>query len=499
MTSDEMNRSDSVACGSTAAADANADLVLKENLAQLRTQLTELEALPATIQGWLPRTKITVHGECRSPSRWGGGWRFEIATLKEEVLSAITVRIDGKDCRAIDTFLRRRCDARLHEYMSNGAAITVEGTVGLDPRTSKLHLQAGRLGPLMDPIGPLTVRQREHCEQLRRLGADATRLISDDIHGDHAKVKWPQTVRRVVVVSSAGSDGLADLRRQLREAEQRHGIEVTIAKGVTVEGPKAAASMVKALHGVSAEETDLVMITRGGGSTVQSLWAFEDIDLARAILQCPVPVFTAIGHTPDTTLADRAAHASFTTPSQLGTALTRELSRRAYKGSEQRKTTQPPDVRVHRSAESVRRTADVEAALTAERVRRTKAEHAHATVTDAHARLWSAHLDYVREIGIQHVRARAAAVAIGWFLLTAALVGIGVATTGVTWTVVVGAVVGLLVAGYAWRGRHRVTQPARRIGKRELYPVGSPEWIQAAKRVSTPRHFRRLWRQQPPA
>ena len=73
--------------------------------------------------------------------------------------------------------------------------------------------------------------------------------------------------------------------------------------------------IISALESISgrAEEFDLVMIIRGGGS-VQDLIAFDDYELAVNIAQFPLPVITGIGHDHDYHVADMVAYTWVKTP-----------------------------------------------------------------------------------------------------------------------------------------------------------------------------------------
>ena len=64
------------------------------------------------------------------------------------------------------------------------------------------------------------------------------------------------------------------------------------------------------------EPFDAVLILRGGGSALD-LACFDAYGLCFAIANCPVPVYTAIGHDRDVHVADRVAYDAVKTPTAL--------------------------------------------------------------------------------------------------------------------------------------------------------------------------------------
>ena len=122
---------------------------------------------------------------------------------------------------------------------------------------------------------------------------------------------------RLAVISARDAAGYGDFRRHLEENAYGFVFAPELFEA-TMQGEDAPASIVDALERVECapEPFDAVLILRGGGSALD-LACFDDYGLCFAIANCPVPVYTAIGHDRDVHVADRVAYDAVKTPTAL--------------------------------------------------------------------------------------------------------------------------------------------------------------------------------------
>ncbi len=121
----------------------------------------------------------------------------------------------------------------------------------------------------------------------------------------------PEFPRSVGVVTSPKAAALRDVLTTL--ARRMPGIRVVLYP-TSVQGEGAGEKIAQAIRTASARrETDVLIVCRGGGS-MEDLWAFNEEIVARAIVDCAMPVVSGVGHETDFTIADFVADARAPTP-----------------------------------------------------------------------------------------------------------------------------------------------------------------------------------------
>ena len=143
-----------------------------------------------------------------------------------------------------------------------------------------------------------------------KVAALAKKLEAEGLTSPSRKRPLPDIPIRIGLVTSPDSAAVHDVLRTLRN---RFPVASVLLAGVAVEGATAPAEMIEGISCVVNAGAELVLLVRGGGS-YENLMPFNDEALARAIVACPVPVVTGIGHEVDTTIADMVADVRASTP-----------------------------------------------------------------------------------------------------------------------------------------------------------------------------------------
>lgn len=143
-------------------------------------------------------------------------------------------------------------------------------------------------------------------EQLKK------RLAAEGLFEPSHKKSLPQMPFSVGIVTSPKGAAVRDILQILKKGAPCVDVVICPAR---VQGEQAAAEIARAIEDLNNfSKTDLIIVSRGGGST-EDLWSFNEEKVARAIYNSALPVISAVGHQINTTLSDLAADVFVETPS----------------------------------------------------------------------------------------------------------------------------------------------------------------------------------------
>ncbi len=188
-----------------------------------------------------------------------------------------------------------------------------------------------------------------------QVAALARKLEAEGLTSAARKRALPAYPQRIAVVTSPRGKAIHDVLRTLK---RRYPLAELLVAGVAVEGDGAPAAIVDGLEAAGRCGADVVLLVRGGGS-YEDLMPFNAEEVARAIVACPVPVVTGIGHEPDTSIADMVADLRASTPTAAAEACTPALEQlRVTLVRERRALGRALENRVHHAAQRVSRLAE---------------------------------------------------------------------------------------------------------------------------------------------
>ena len=228
---------------------------------------------------------VRLRGEISNFKRHSSGhWYF---TLKDD------------RCR-ISAVMFRQNAMRMSIRPMDGMRVIVSGQVSLYPESGTYQVYCENMRP--DGVGTL-YQQFEALKQ---------KLQLEGLFDQARKRPLPWRPRKIAVVTSETGAVLHDIRRVA--ARRDPGVPLVLLP-VQVQGMGAAEDIAAAIRRAGKlPDVDVIITGRGGGS-MEDLWAFNEEIVARAIAESPIPVISAVGHETDTTIADFAADARASTPS----------------------------------------------------------------------------------------------------------------------------------------------------------------------------------------
>ena len=230
---------------------------------------------------------ILVRGEVTNYTHHARGHRY--FSLSEK---------GGGNTAAVIKCVMWRSDAdRLSFNPSEGMEVIVAGTVRAYAPHGSYQLQVKEM------------RKAGLGEKFLLVEQWKKQLAMEGCFSFERKRVLPLFPARIGVVTSETGAVIHDIRTVVG---RRYPLEIIISP-TAVQGEEAHREIACAIIRL-AGMVDVVIIARGGGS-FEDLFPFNHPDVVRAIVACPVPVVSAIGHEVDVTLSDLAADLRAATPS----------------------------------------------------------------------------------------------------------------------------------------------------------------------------------------
>lgn len=219
-----------------------------------------------------------------------------------------------KDERAqIDVKVWATQAQRMKFKLKDGMSLIIEGSLDVYEPQGRYSLIANKVEP--EGMGA----QALAFEQLKQ------KLTKEGLIGEgrtRPKRPLPFLPKRIGVVTSVTGAALRDFLKVLHRRHPKLSVLVADAR---MQGDEAIFEVRRALRWLSKQSLDVIVITRGGGST-EDLWTFNEEPVVRAVWDCPVPVVSAVGHEIDTTLCDLVADVRAPTPSAAAELLAPPLA-----------------------------------------------------------------------------------------------------------------------------------------------------------------------------
>ncbi len=150
--------------------------------------------------------------------------------------------------------------------------------------------------------------------------ASQRQAIIDQLHADgvwdmNRETELTLVPQRIAIISSGGAAGYQDFMNELSAYQYAFRTELFEA---LMQGERAEETIIGAMESIAerAEEFDVVVIIRGGGSQ-SDLNFLNSYALASNVAQFPLPVLTGLGHDKDTSIVDMVAFMALKTPTAV--------------------------------------------------------------------------------------------------------------------------------------------------------------------------------------
>lgn len=149
------------------------------------------------------------------------------------------------------------------------------------------------------------------------------RLALEGLLEKNKNVEFAEVPLRVGLITGEKTAAYKDFTTRLDASPFNFKVTTAYAR---MQGNETETSVIAALEALLQDgEIDVICIVRGGGSKTD-LNYFDSEALCRAVANCPIPVFTGIGHEIDKSLLDEVAYQSCITPTDCAKRLVERVA-----------------------------------------------------------------------------------------------------------------------------------------------------------------------------
>lgn len=190
--------------------------------------------------------------------------------------------------------------SRIKFQPENGMKVICRGYISVYEKSGEYQLYVDDMQP--DGLGALNMAY----EQLK------AKLFAEGVCSDEVKKPLPRYPLKIGVVTSDIGAAVEDIKNI---TARRWPIAELVIVPTLVQGANAAPDIIKSISCLEKySDIDVIIVGRGGGS-VEDLWAFNTESVARAVIDCKIPIVSAVGHESDFTICDFVADLRAPTPS----------------------------------------------------------------------------------------------------------------------------------------------------------------------------------------
>ncbi len=190
--------------------------------------------------------------------------------------------------------------SRLKFQPENGMKVICRGYISVYEKSGEYQLYVDDMQP--DGLGALNMAY----EQLK------AKLFAEGVCSDEVKKPLPRYPLKIGVVTSDIGAAVEDIKNI---TARRWPVAELVIVPTLVQGANAAPDIIKSISCLEKYgDIDVIIVGRGGGS-VEDLWAFNTESVARAVIDCKIPIVSAVGHESDFTICDFVADLRAPTPS----------------------------------------------------------------------------------------------------------------------------------------------------------------------------------------